>query len=60
MEKFRAIQKGVFTSIVGLVILGIVVHKYIETGEFDQNLIIGGLMGIGLLFAKDQGASHTK
>lgn len=57
MNKFRNIQKGVFTSLAGLALLGIAVHKYIESGEFDQASMIGG---IGLLMAKDQGSSHTK
>ena len=60
MEKFRAIQKGVFTSIVGLAIIGILCHRYYTTGEFEINEMLLGLAGLGLLFAKDQGSSHTK
>ena len=60
MNKFRNLQKGIMTSIIGLVIMGILTHKYIATGEFDQTMMIGGMAALGFLFSKDQGASHTK
>jgi len=60
MDKFRNIQKGLITTLFGLLMLGIVAHRYIETGEVDFVSVIGALGGAGFLFTKDQRASHTK
>lgn len=57
---FRNIQKGIMTSLIGILILFIVGHQYMKTGEFDQATLIGGAAALGFLFSKDQGASHTK
>jgi hypothetical protein len=60
MNKFRNIQKGVITTVFGLVIIGVTVHQYVETGEFNYGEIVAFLAGMGFLFSKDQASSHTK
>ena len=60
MKLFRNIQKGVITSLFGILIIGVTAHQYIQSGEVDYTVVLSALMGGGFLFAKDQGASHTK
>ena len=60
MEKFRNIQKGIITTAFGLVIIGVTIHQYLNTGEFKFGEIVSFLAGMGFLFSKDQNASHTK
>jgi hypothetical protein len=60
MERFKAIQKGVITSLFGIGMLVVVGHQYYVTGQIDFGVILGALAGGGFLFTKDQRASHTK
>ena len=60
MEKFRSLQKGLVTTVFAILIFVVIGHKYFTTGEFDFGMVLGALGGAGLLFAKDQSASHTK
>lgn len=60
MQKFRTIQKGLITTLFGLLMLGIIAHRYWVTGEVDFGMVIGALGGAGFLFTKDQGSTHSK
>lgn len=53
MNKFKNIQKGIMTTLLGLVILGVTVHRYMTTGEIDFMEVIGAIGGVGLLFSPD-------
>lgn len=53
MELFKNIRNGIITTLFGLVVLGITVHQYLDSGIIDYQNVLLALLGSGLLVSKD-------
>jgi hypothetical protein len=53
-------SKGIKTTIVGALMVGLFIYHYFKTGELDYMSIVAALTAIGFFLAKDQNQSHTK
>ena len=58
--KLKDIIKNWKSTLVGLVMIAIAIHKYFTTGEIDYAEVAIGLTGVGFVFSKDADKSHTR
>jgi len=58
--KLKDIFKNWKSTIVGIAMIGIAIHKYFTTGEIDYAEVAIGLTGVGFVFSKDADKSHTR
>lgn len=56
----KEILKSWKSTVVGLAMVVIAIHKYIETGEIDYAELVIGLAGVGFILTKDANKSHTQ
>jgi len=62
MENFKweSIKKSWFTTIIGVLMVGASVYKFIQTGDIDFQELVIALTGIGLIGSKDAWETHEK